>query len=151
MEDYISFETAKLLKEKGFKQWCSRCYGVDVRYKGKSISFDEECDLKDEGLGNEIEYIDGGRLYDCGCNNSDEDSTGWAAPTLWAAMKWLREVHKLYIVVRPYVTEEGFFSLFDVKSIKEKEIIVNIRTKTGFTTYEEACEEAIRYCLENLV
>lgn len=72
-------------------------------------------------------------------------------PTLQMTLKWLREVHKLYIVVRPYVTEEGFFSLFSIKSIKEKGILANLRTKIGFTTYEEAAEKAIRYSLENLI
>ena len=101
-EDYVSFDTAKLLKEKGFGQLTYACYGYRA---------------------------------------VDDDIM---RPTLQMAMKWLREAHKLYIVVRPYVTEEGFFSLFDVKSVKEKGIVVNIRTKTGFTTYEEACESAIK-------
>ena len=150
-EDYVSFEVAKLLKEKGFKHWCYRSYGDAVYHKGVPISFDEECELISEGLENEIEYVEGGCLYDFGCDNRKKEAKVWAAPTLWVAMKWLREAHKLYIVVRPYVTEEGFFSLFDVKSVKEKGIVVNLRTKTGFTTYEEACEAAIRYCLQNLI
>ena len=149
-EDYVSLETAKLLKEKGFKEWCRQCYGLDVRHNGEPIDVDEEYELRDTGRENEIEYVDGGRMYDYGCGNFNPGSP-YAAPTLYVAMKWLREVHKLYIVVRPYVTEEGFFSLFDVKSVKEKGIVVNLRTKTGFNTYEEACEAAIKYCLENLI
>lgn len=80
-----------------------------------------------------------------------QDCDAYYIPTQSQVMKWLREVHKLYVVVRPYVTEEEFFSLFDVKSVKEKGTVVNLRTKTGFTTYEEACEAAIRYCLEKLI
>lgn len=109
-EDYVSFDTAKLLKEKGFGQLTYACFAPD-----------------------------GEEYY--GYRAVDDDIM---RPTLQMAMKWLREAHKLYIVVRPYVTEEGFFSLFDVKSVKEKGIVVNIRTKTGFTTYEEACESAIK-------
>lgn len=90
-EDYVSFETAKLLKEKGFREWCFHCYGVAVLHNGVDISFDEECDLKNDGREDEIEYVEGGRLYDYGCKNSDKDIKVWAAPTLSVAMKWLEE------------------------------------------------------------
>jgi len=120
-EDYVSFEVAKLLKEKGFDGECFAAYNGN----GKLYESDKEV---------------------------DDNTPYWSdAPTLQMAMKWLREVHKLYVVVRPYVTEEGTLSLFDLKSIKEKGIVVNLRTKTGFNTYEEACEAAIKYCLENLI
>lgn len=127
-EDYCSFETAKLLKEKGFDENCSRS------------------------------YVNGKLAVSQGFHNSyyttmypDDSYRPVSAPSIQMAMKWLREVHKLYVVVRPYVTEEGTLSLFDLKSIKEKGIVVNLRTKTGFSTYEEACEAAIKYCLENLI
>ena len=113
-EDYVSFETAKLLKEKGFKKWCDKCYGTAVYYKGVPISFDEECDLKDEGLGDEIEYIEGGCLYNFGCGNTEEETNLWAAPTLWVAMKWLREVHNIHIelrVLKPYGTDGHHHSI----------------------------------------
>ena len=120
-EDYVSFETAKLLKEKGFDM---QGY-VSIKVFG----------------GNTYEV--NGELI-----TPKEDTI---IPTLQMATKWLREAHKLYVVVRPYVTEEGFFSLFEVRSLKEKGIVVNLKTKTRFTTYEEACEAAIKYCLENLI
>ena len=122
-EDYVSFETAKLLKEKGFDEPCLMCYNSDKKLEGY------------------------------GHYNSYRNSEVFAltAPTLQMTIKWLREVHKLYVVVRPYVTEDGIFSLFDVKSIKGKDIVANIKTRTGFNSYEEACEAAIKYCLENLI
>lgn len=73
-EDYVSFETAKLLKEKGFEHWCYKSYGNAVYHKGTPISFDEECDLKSAGLENEIEYVEGGYLYDFGCDNRKKDA-----------------------------------------------------------------------------
>ena len=152
-EDYVSFETAKLLKEKGFKHWCGHCYGVDVRHKGESISFDEECDLKDEGFGNEIEYIDGGRLYDCGCNNSDKDAKVWAAPTLWAVMKWLREVHNLHIMVDCIGAENYIPTIQFTRNSKDIEIKSKISKigGNGFDSNEQAIDAAINYCLENLI
>ena len=146
-EDYVSFETAKLLKEKGFKEWCRRCYGVAVLHNGEDISFDEECDLKDEGRENEIEYVEGGTFYYLNCNNDDEDTNVWAAPTLQMAMKWLREVKHYYIQVSiqndgTYIgyiyRTDGFpYVGWDKRRVKE--------------TPEEAYETTIKYCLENLI
>ena len=137
-EDYVSFKIAKLLKEKGFDEYCKSVYHVGSICSVTSLGYHNN-----EGYGEVIEEK----------QNSDfgKYDNAISAPTLQMVMKWLREVHKLYIVIRPYVTEEGFFSLFDIKSLKEKEIVVNLRSKTGFNTYEEACESAIKYCLENLI
>lgn len=153
-EDYVSFETAKLLKEKGFKEWCRQCYGLDVRHNGESISFDEECELKDEGRENEIEYIEGGRLYDYGCNNSDKDAKVWAAPTLWVAMKWLREVHNIAICICAYYSDNPYeLNYRNNKPYWKIRIMNHVYSKDydSFNTYEEACEAAIKYCLENLI
>ena len=144
-EDYVSFETAKLLKEKGFKMWCYKSYGTAVYHKGVPISFDEECDLKDEGLEDEIEYVEGGCLYDFGCDNRKEDAKVYAAPTLQMAMKWLREKHNIaietewehlwYAYIKPMTSKPSEEDYCQCKSSK----------------YEEACEDAIKYCLENLI
>ena len=115
-EDYVSFETAKLLKEKGFDQnyatyyldgqvW--RHYHGEVIPKGKQI---------------------------------------YAAPTQAVVMKWLREVHKLYITISHRFShnadQDVCFSYY-----------INIDTAEDgeYMTYEEACEAAIKYCLENLI
>lgn len=155
-EDYVSFETAKLLKEKGFREFCFHCYGVDVRHNGESISFDEELDLKDEGYGDEIEYVEGGQFYHCGCDNKDESEV-YAAPSLYIAMKWLREVHNIFIgisVCERYEnqmdTETKVMFFFELLSLKEKQIIDGY-SQEYVHTYEEACKSAIRYCLENLI
>lgn len=151
-EDYVSSETAKLLKEKGFKKWCDKCYGTAVCHKGVPISFDEECDLKDEGLGDEIEYIEGGCLYNLGCNNSEEETNLWAAPTLWVAMEWLRDIHNLVIQIELIdFLEHGEVWLYSI--IERKTIKALTGRDEDFTehSYEEACESAIRYCLEHLI
>lgn len=157
-EDYVSFETAKLLKEKGFRHWCYKSYGDAVYHKGVPINFDEECELKSEGLEDEIEYVEGGYLYDFGCNNSKNDIKEWAAPTLWVAMKWLREVHKLHINLDihwlyfantlgwMYTVEKILENGVDYVSSKGDE-----NDKTFYSSCEEACETAIKYCLENLI
>lgn len=150
-EDYVSFEVAKLLKEKGFNHWCYKSYGTAVYHKGIPISFDEECDLKSEGLENEIEYVEGGYLYDFGCDNRKKDAKVWAAPTLWVAMKWLRKVHNLHI--QPEITawprKGHFVEIYLYKNSRNNfEKVPFVEHKES---YEEACEAGIRYCLENLI
>jgi hypothetical protein len=151
-EDYVSFETAKLLKEKGFKMWCYKSYGTAVYHKGVPISFDEECDLKDEGLEDEIEYVEGGYLYDFGCDNRKEDAKVYAAPTLQRAMKWLREVHHLHLSIDSYPHEDNcFYWCYKVLFMDESNLCsIKKHAKASFDSFEAAVEAAIKYCLENL-
>lgn len=66
-EDYVSFETAKLLKEKGFDEECS-CFYNNIDYGTPGLEVD-------------------GQLY---YKNSALDDEEYATPTLQMAMKWLR-------------------------------------------------------------
>ena len=135
-EDYVSFELSKLLKEKGFDWFESPFYSEQDRdewrqnnsYTIPNVEYDPDIPFDSKVLTMVAPHV-----------------------SIQMAMKWLREVYKLYVVVKPYITEDGILSLFDVKSIKEKDIVANIKTRTGFNSYEEACEAAIKYCLENLI
>ena len=174
-ENYVSFEVAKLLKEKGFNLWCYKSYGDAVYHKGVPISFDEECELKDEGLENEIEYVKGGCLYNFGSDNRKEDAKIYAAPTLQRTIKWLEEVHHI-LVVPDYIYEctpeswsykiyrlgeNGKPERCAVKGVSYDENNNPTKHITGYrdyelsykdyTTREEAEEDGIRYVLEKYV
>ena len=77
-EDYVSFETAKLLKEKGFDSACKVWYSEYTSQFGgekyTSIEFDNHNKFNEN--------------YKFICY----------APTLQMVMKWLREVHNQIIV-----------------------------------------------------
>jgi len=126
-EDYVSFETAKLLKEKGFDENCAALY--DVR-------------------NGEFRQKQTGYVF----NNSQWDSF-ITAPTLQMVMKWLREVHNLFIVIdRHYFVVDkishiasGFKYSIEIKTIN------TVYIYTNYESFEEACEAAIKYCLENLI
>jgi hypothetical protein len=123
-EDYVSFETAKLLKEKGFDVPCIVWYAeYTSQYGGDTYNI--------------IQY-----------DNHNRFEEGYKflfyAPTLQMAMKWLREVHKLYMYTAFAGMEEVWFSRIYNKDKHLKDL-------DGFNTYEQACEEAIKYCLENLI
>ncbi len=128
-EDYVSFETAKLLKEKGFDGECS-CFYNNIDYGAPGLE------------------VDGQLYYKNSANLDDEE---YAAPTLQMTMKWLREVHKLDIDVSiEYKNSKKVYYY----SVLKKTVIRDIdclHSETNFDSYEEACEEAIKYCLENLI
>ena len=122
-EDYVSFETAKLLKEKGFNENCSRSYVKDKLAVSQGF--------------NNYYYT---TMY------SDDCYRPISAPTLQMAMKWLREVHKIHIEIGYNI---GYFPV--CISTKTNETIPYKPMQGKDFTYEEVCEAAIKYCLENLI
>jgi hypothetical protein len=124
-EDYVSFEIAKLLKEKGFDELCYQKYD-DEGY----LSF------------NHVGYI-----------NSDKpcDDFYALAPTLQMAMKWLREKHGIYIDISIYVITKDILKYNINVYYKNDSIYLGIHLTKECSKYEQACEAAIKYCLENLI
>ncbi len=130
-ENYVSFETAKLLKEKGF---------------------DAECDYL---------YVDGKlvRAQGCACNWNDGETlfsdykNECSAPSLQMVMKWLREAHRLFIFVSPWIMLENniqyYFEIRDIKT-RDFETLYDYTSKE-LNSFEKVTEAAIKYCLENLI
>ena len=120
-EDYVSFETAKLLKEKGFNE------STDKQFNSDKIVGDYN--ITDRSRHPE-RYLD--------------------APTIQMAMKWLRKVHEIFI--RPNIS-----FLYPIRYYCEIFCYGdNLKTQQDVTTEnfespEQACEAAIKYCLENLI
>ena len=75
------------------------------------------------------------------------------APTLQMAMKWLREVHKIHIQI--WILEENgyWFNIEKILNVqyKHKPLYSTGLEDIYFKSNEEACEAAIKYCLENLI
>lgn len=121
-EDFVSFETARLLKEKGFNEKVV-CYYDD----GGSLNLNKFVEFQ--------------------CCNQGYGSSIFAAPTLQMACKWLREVHNLWCEISP----EGKGLWYrEVYSLTDEEYIPNSNGHK-IKSYEKACEAAIKYCLENLI
>ncbi len=124
-EDYVSFETAKLLKDKGFEGVCRTAYETITNEHEV-----EQCSPSNWGKLNQVKR-----------------------PTLQMAMKWLREVHNydvcvcLDYYVEPYDNE--YYIVIRRRKVKFEE--VSPCEQVYFKTYEEACEAAIKYVLENLI
>lgn len=126
-ETYVSYEVAKLLKEKRFDEPC-RSYFIDnVDYIDFSYSTEELTDLH---MG--VREI--------------------LRPTHQMAMDWLREIHQVAIVIDcwfggdRYISWHGKIMCYgeDLKTQQDVEL-------PYVATYKEAVEAAIKYALENLI
>ena len=80
-------------------------------------------------------------------NEKDNKVEMLPKPTLQMAMKWLREVHNLFIGL-DYVNIAGLGCVYQASIIKLTDYYNYCIQKHS---YEEACEAAIKYCLEKLV
>lgn len=72
--------------------------------------------------------------------------------TIQSAMKWLREVHRIDIEVRTHYLnylKPNDTRYYSGKILKGSEDVIH--TIYAKDTYEEVCEAAIKYCLENLI
>lgn len=134
-EDYCDFETAKLLKEKGFNEKCFRTYFHDGMI---SRIFDDKDEIYNENLLPSVV----------------------AAPTLQMAMKWLRKEHKLFIditaAMEDYIEDcvvkyKYPYYTWEVFSLEIGETLCFGEAQSVKKSYEEACESAIKYCIEKLI
>lgn len=81
------------------------------------------------------------------------DEEGYTQPsiTLQMAMKWLRKVHDLFIQleVTPWPRKGFFVKIYLYK--KQHNDFEEVSYVKYEKSYEQACDEAIKYCLENLI
>lgn len=120
-EDYVSFEIAKLLKEKGFPQ---TILSANNYFKRNTYKIDGKLMTADENL---------------------------SVPTIALAMKWLREQEWFICIIPLafYCGEKA--SKFGYNIWAGDNLEVDEFSTPKFNTYKEACEAAIKYCLKNLI
>ena len=129
-EDYVSLESAKLLREKGFDERCEYVY----RTPDENMIYALEKFFKP-------------------IKNSELIDEVYTAPTLSITMKWLREVYNYHICIclDSYIEEYDNQYYIVIRQRQDKLDIVSPVEQVFFNTYEEAAEAAIKYCLENLI
>ena len=143
MEDQIvSFETAMLLREKGFNDPCSYYYEDDELYK--------------------LAYYhgDGNGFV---CNNSSIsdrllcEEMQCTALTQSLAQRWLRKHLECHMFVIPSLQEGSIIYYVHIIRYSNKTYLghnlmlkdSNANTMT-FTSYEDAIEEGLKYCLKTI-
>ena len=140
-EDYVSFETAKLLKERGFPQEYDMFHSLIYNEE------DYENEYEVDRMVTQTEVVKAGTLssYPAGVPEPK-----CYCPTLQMARKWLREDKNVDIEISVY--SKGFdgtltycadILTYGNKLIMEQPIID--------ATYEQTCEKAIQYALKNIV
>jgi len=122
-EDYVSFETAKLLKEKGFES--------------------DDCHTAYDENGDFFWYGDYSKDRKCVVN----------APTLQMAMKWLREEYNFFIFISTWRKLTNAVQYYcEIRNLDNPDFdTLASFTSSELCSYEKACEAAIKYCLENLI
>ena len=134
-EDFVSFETAKLLKEKGFES--DEC--VAIYDLGDNNAFIRDSGIFENGPEDYLEFQWGEEWRRFGY---------YLAPTLQMARKWLIENYNIHIEVRYFPMP----NIYRYVIIHSPATFENIDSHPQyFNTYEESCEAAIKYCLENLI
>ena len=123
MEDYCNYQLSMLLKEKGFNEPCEADYfGPD----STSVSI---------GIPKYNEYLVNGRC---------------CAPSLAQAMKWLRDEKGIYISLRPRIVEGRVIIRAEVEHMsKYGSFVTSISIERK--SYNDACEEAIKYSATDLI
>lgn len=136
-EDYVSFELAKLLKEKGFDEVCRAWYfGEDRVNNGTIIPKDKLLFVSDN-------YYGAKRNSWIGYPNAV------TAPTIQMVIKWLQKIYKIIIIVSPSVTDdEGDAGCLWEYTIQNR-LEIKYRSECLFEKTKDAYESSIKYYLEN--
>ena len=147
-EDYVSFETAKLLKEKGFD---GKCYKVWVYYTSSTpMLWAAQTFVEGETIVDRESVESAECTWNTIYGNSENKNHGYLAPTLQMAMKWLRNEKGIAIIpiIHSVLDYEKF--LWDIKIVVAK---TNETFSQGwiYENPENGYDRAIRYCLENLI
>ncbi len=143
-EDYVSFETAKLLKEKGFDGICHKVW----ESHGDSTTLVEAAWFVEGETVVNRELVDTAAKRYAEEYNPNYTVDGYLAPTLQMAMKWLRETHNMHIEVKYFFEPRIYKYTITYTPIALDNISSHPQC---FNTYEESCEAAIKYCLEKLI
>ena len=138
-EDYVSNETAKLLKEKGFEGYSI----ITIYDEDAANAYVKELQEK------HLPY------------SSDDPKLKeffYTKPTLQMAMKWLREVHNIFICIIPSEVGAGVMDYtyvlykIDAKNFYFEDLGIQGRAMNiSEISYEKVVEAAIQYSLKNLI
>ena len=120
-EDFVPFELAVKLKEKGFNYPCIGHY-----------------------FNNQL-YI----AHYQNAFHSDKNET-FDAPAISQVLKWLRERYFIHISTKPYPCEDGIMWAYEIRKFSEY-ISAVVAKKAGFIKEEQAAVAGIECVLDNLI
>lgn len=124
-EDYVSYEVAKLLKEKGFDESC-KAYYEDGKFCW---------------------------VWNDGCSRNTDNPKYVSCPTQQMARKWFRREKCIIIFIVPTLDDKGNFAYcYEIVTWNEEEGIYEEKYMSSwFHIFEEAVDAALMYCLTNMI
>lgn len=125
-KDFITYELAVKLKEKGFNE---PCFGYYHTNKG-----DESFELCGNGDADFLNSMNFHRI---------------AAPTISQVLKWLREEKKIYCL--PHFEQGIDMWLFYIERPQAGCEYAECISESIYDTYEQAALAGIEHCLDNLI
>lgn len=133
--EFVNFELAKKLKERGFNEECFGWY-----YPSEVCGFDYKTTI----VFNSSEYR-GSNYKDMLVSHNDEKHID--VPTIYQVLKWLREEKKIYLEIVIVVDTEY---MCDIYKINPRPIEC-LGSTEYFKTYEQAALAGIEYVLDNII
>ena len=132
MEQYVTFETAQLLEKRRYDDIDLSTWYVQEGHRVELKRFEH---------------------YNLGYYRKKKGYVIYPCPTQALAIRWLREKHNKYIDF--ITTDNGNKGLSWQYEIVEGttpfKVYIEASRKTEYPTYEECAEQAIKYCLENIL
>lgn len=142
--DFVSFEIAKKLKEKGFREKCLVYYDVEdnVGLLFNTLYTDEVTPCQ---------YTDLLQCHNTGEAESQIDDSDFCidAPTISQVLDWLRKEFSLHISAKPYLCEELKW-MYEVRKFNTCNCFVKANCN-GFHDAKEAELAGIEYIIDNLI
>lgn len=146
MEDFVPFDLAVRLKEKGFKQKCLAYYDVE-----DNVGVLYNTQYTDEAL--PCQYSDLLQCHNTGEAETQSDDSGFCvdSPTISQVLKWLREEKEIDIILQPIF-------LYNENN-REREYGIEIYAPQlnksthldYFKKWEKGAVAGIDYVLDNLI
>jgi len=121
---YVSFEQAKLLKEKGFEIPILNWYHRETKKLNK----------------NDLAF------------SINKLTDNYSAPEQWQVVEWLRINHGIWIVVNITIDDKWYFELYNLKDKRNSEISIVDENITDFhNSPQKAYSAAFDYILKELI
>lgn len=145
MEDFVSFEIAKKLKEKGFSEECLAYYTSEYTLYNNEIVLTDDKYL----VVSEIDYEECLRSY-----NTQKDRllrTIVDAPTISQVLKWLREEKKIHVnidIIKAYPAAKLIYWGYNIVLIDKYEVN---HSEWNSNSFEQAALAGIEYVIDNLM
>ena len=144
MENFVPYELAVKLKEKGFREKCLTYYDVE-----DNVGLLYNTQYTDDMFPCQYADLLQSHNTDTTVAQPDDSENCCDAPTISQVLKWLRERKGWIIVVRLYSTNGWYWFIQDKNGELKASHLASC--DDCFATYELAALAGIEYVIDNLI